>query len=245
MPYHGNGNNNPTGPTQPARPAGPAGIPGGGGGAPAWKQRVSQVVNPAVNMGGTGGINPMPSPQQAFQEGYNMGDQINKAVAADNSMKTVVYGSLAGSTAGRIGSGSKAVDTPDGGGCQSCGGGGGTAGGGGGGNALKSFCSVAYYHGLIPEDHIKADYARTVMFDQNTRKGYQIWSLPAARWFVKRPVIFKWSVGILAKAWSKHMAYLEGVSKTDSLLGRFLRIIGTPVCRFIGKIFGKNMPNLY
>ena len=153
-------------------------------------------------------------------------------------MNTAVYEALSGSKTARLGSGTLEEDTPDGGGAAACGGGGG--GGGGGGKGMLGLyglavCSIAYNHGLISEEIIKADYNQIDRFDQDTRKGYLAWAMPLARWLNVRPLLFKYSFAPFAVAWAKHMAFLDGVLPYDNWLGKTMETIGQPICKFLGK----------
>lgn len=71
--------------------------------------------------------------------------------------------------------------------------------------------------------------------DADTYKGYRAW----ADWVVDKMKAKPWWVVWIAKplalAWSYESAHKVDPQVKGSLLGKFLRLVGIPVCRFIGK----------
>jgi len=95
-------------------------------------------------------------------------------------------------------------------------------------------CTELHRQQLMPNFIWRADceFAKTV--DMAARRGYLMWGIPVVN-IMQKSKAFTHLVNILAKPWSRHMAFLMGAEKKDNLIGRALMAVGLPVCRFIGR----------
>ena len=110
---------------------------------------------------------------------------------------------------------------------------GGLGGGMGGG---KVICTELYRQGLLPEGIYRSDqlYGRTIV-SPAALKVYHLWGEPTARLMQKSPLVTA-IVRPLATAWAEHMAYEMGLTESDNMLGRILRMTFLPLHEALGSI---------
>lgn len=109
------------------------------------------------------------------------------------------------------------------------------AGAGGGADAGTVLCTELYRQGKLDRASYWADsaYGRTV--DDETLIGYRLWAEPLAN-AMSQSVVLTAILEPFVRSWAYEMAYRMGVRTSGEWLGYFLCVLGTPVCRLIGKL---------
>ena len=118
--------------------------------------------------------------------------------------------------------------------------------GGGGGIGLPLFptvtggkviCAELGNQGYLDIETLEADadFGRLMfMSEPEVMHGYWKLAKPVV-FLMKKSKAFTFAVSLIAKPWARHMAYLMGVSKKDSIIGAIVHAIGKPICRAVGK----------
>jgi hypothetical protein len=95
-------------------------------------------------------------------------------------------------------------------------------------------CTVAYDKGFIPRHIYKADMLYTQRHvDDITKEGYALWAFPLSRLLYKHD----WLLAILLpaiKAWTYHMAFLQGVYPLDNFTGTLIFGVVRRACWCLG-----------
>ena len=106
-------------------------------------------------------------------------------------------------------------------------------GGGGGG---KIICTELCEQGYITKEVLDLDYRHSDNnMDLATKVGYWKWATPIVN-LMRKSNIFTQIVRPFGVAWANEMAHREEPKKyKGNLLGKFLMLVGVPLCRCIGK----------
>lgn len=107
-----------------------------------------------------------------------------------------------------------------------------SSGGGGGGTSV--LCTEAYNQGYLSDELYNADilYSKENV-DEITLIGYHSWAEPLVRIMKDSPEISNSAMPLIVE-WAKQMAYLMGVTKEGSEVGKVLIDVGMPVCNKLG-----------
>jgi len=113
-------------------------------------------------------------------------------------------------------------------------------GGGGGGDSGTFVCTELFRQQIMSERIYNADreYGRRMhMYDPDLMKGYALIGIPLARKMKASPA---WTAAVLllARPWSKQMAYEMGALPRGSVFGKLFINLVYPLVRLLGKIHG-------
>lgn len=96
-------------------------------------------------------------------------------------------------------------------------------------------CTELHRQGLLPDEIYRADcdYAKTLPSD--TVSGYRAWAKYLVPVMAKSRLFTKF-VGIFVRAWAYHAAHKAGLVPEGNRFGALIEMVGTPICRIIGRI---------
>ena len=99
----------------------------------------------------------------------------------------------------------------------------------------KIICTELYEQGYIPKEVLELDYQHSDNnMDLATKVGYWKWAIPIVN-LMRKSKIFTQVIRPFGVAWAHEMAHKEEPTKySGNILGKFLMVIGVPVCRYIG-----------
>ena len=107
----------------------------------------------------------------------------------------------------------------------------------------KVICAELGRQGYLDQKTLEADAAFGRMVwntDRELMIGYWRLALPVVA-LMRASKVVTFVVSLIAKPWAKHMAYQMGVTTKDNALGRFVMMIGKPLCRLVArrvKVYG-------
>jgi hypothetical protein len=105
-------------------------------------------------------------------------------------------------------------------------------------------CTESYRVGFISEEFYEADkeYAKKVT-NKEIMTGYYSWGKPLVR-AMKKNIFLTFQVAPIAFEWSKHSAYMVGVSDEDSKIGRIILNEALPLSEKLGnELIARGMSN--
>ena len=110
-------------------------------------------------------------------------------------------------------------------------------------NKGKIICDELYKQGYLEKYIWEADERfGDIVREKDPRLlfGYHIWAIYVVNFMKAYPHLTKY-VHFFAKPWTEHMAYMMGVSKKKTLIGKFSHWLGTKVSYFVAnRVMRKN-----
>mgnify|MGYP003634524837 FL=1 len=107
-------------------------------------------------------------------------------------------------------------------------------------NAKKVLCTELYTQGRLPFHIYIADHNHASKIDPYVVSGYHYWAKPLVK-IMQRYELVTHILAPFITAWAYQMAYREDVVEKPNGLGRFLELVGMPLCKVIGKITNKEL----
>ena len=104
-------------------------------------------------------------------------------------------------------------------------------------------CTELHRQGLMSDELYAADASYGWLMehtDPAAVRGYRSWATKWVR-LMSVSALFTHLVALLAIPWAKEMAYRLGQYDRGTLIGKILFAVGTPICRWIGRNYGKDI----